>query len=308
MNKENLKIIITSVDKEEYYDQFMYSDENDINVNNSDYGFLILFRDEEFKKIQPPTLLVNIKKIMESNLPDSNIIFTFMYDGINIDQLTLMGLLHIDFTLGTNNEALSPMIYLPSDQLTQVAQRVLSDESSDDSRFKMPKEKKYKPVNPLSNNDIPAIMRDIYDVDISDGKGKGKKKRRKKGSKYKNHSFDYSSSRVLRATKNPKKSFKKHGIIICNSKKAIHKDEDIIKDFLKDFIPGNSSFKKDLRKKLLRRWMSSYVINKKQATRIKKKYNKAINKSIKDQKVQQVVNMTRKILTVPIDNWSDPSK
>ena len=68
--------------------------------------------------------------------------------------------------------------------------------------------------------------------------------------------------KILKNDKNPKRSYKRHGVIICNDKKSRKNDEAIIKEFLKDFIPGDSEWIKSFRHDILKRWMKMYSISK----------------------------------------------
>ena len=120
----------------------------------------------------------------------------------------------------------------------------------------------------------------------------------------------YGSSRVLKnASKNPKKQFKRHGIIVADDKSAIKKDEKIIKAFLKDFIPGNSSWIKEYREEVLSRWMRMYVIPKKLLKKLEKKqHGKNSKKGSSSNKItkENAMNFTRKLLGN--DSWNNPNK
>jgi hypothetical protein len=99
----------------------------------------------------------------------------------------------------------------------------------------------------------------------------------------------YPSSKILKSAKHAKKDIKNHGIII-QSGKSRDKDEEIIRSFLKDFIPGKSNWIKSYRKIILKRWMNQYAITKKAA----KKYEKQ----------SQLVKKTNRKGTVSIDTAS----
>lgn len=308
----SLKLIITPNNYKNKYDGALYSTESKINVNKIDNVYIILFSDYDFKKKSPSVTLNNIKEIISSNLKDCEVVFSIDYEGNNLDQTTLLGLLKVDDDLSADPKILYPLIYNSSDNLIMTAQKLLSENSKSS-------ENEVKNINMmnrfLEDFDEDDEEEDVDDEDIEDimsslyGFSPSKKKKKYKNNfKYKRKKISYNSSRVLKAASNPRKSFNRHGIIICNNKKAIRKDEEIIKDFLKDFIPGNSKFKKKFRKELLKRWVSLYVISKKKANKMKKYYNKSTSNAIKQQKAEQVIDFTRKMLSVPINNWNDPNK
>jgi len=147
-------------------------------------------------------------------------------------------------------------------------------------------------------------MQDFEDEDDSVfGKNKKRKKRKSLRSDKKKH---YSSSKLIKI-KDAKKSYNRHGVIVSSKKSIIERDENVIKDFLKDFIPGNG-WKKDLRKDLLERWMSVFVITKKQLKRIEKREKERKESNDKYKKARKVINVAGRLISTPIDHWNDPSR
>lgn len=119
----------------------------------------------------------------------------------------------------------------------------------------------------------------------------------------------YASSKALRSAKNPKRAYRRHGVIIVKDKSVIKSDIKIIKGFLKDFIPGNAGWKKNLRNELAERWVHVYAITSKELKRLEKKHRK-MRKSTSRPSIdtQRTLDLTRKIFNVPVDNWSNPNK
>jgi hypothetical protein len=98
-----------------------------------------------------------------------------------------------------------------------------------------------------------------------------------------NDNFQRTYSRIFVHADNNKKNIKNHGIIISSSKKDRRKDEEIIKAFLKEFIPGKAPWIKRYRSMVLDRWMRLYVISKKNAKRYKEEISK--KRSYKNRKI-----------------------
>lgn len=119
----------------------------------------------------------------------------------------------------------------------------------------------------------------------------------------------YGESRVVKDAKNPKKSYNRHGVVVC-SKDDIKKDEKILKEFLKDFIPGDANWKKDFRSDIVKRWIKMYAVTNKQLKQLEKQHRRARlakrNKSSID--TDRALEFTRKLFNTPIDRWNDPSK
>ena len=119
----------------------------------------------------------------------------------------------------------------------------------------------------------------------------------------------YGSSRVLKSLKNPKKDYKRHGIIVANDKSALKKDEKILREFLKDFIPGKAGWIKDYREDVLERFMRMYAVSKKTLKKLEKHHRKHKGSKGKDGKKiskESAMNFTRNILNR--DSWNNPNK
>lgn len=119
---------------------------------------------------------------------------------------------------------------------------------------------------------------------------------------------EYGRSRVFKNANNPKRSYTRHGIIIAADKGDINADIKIMKAFLKDFIPGNQEWKKKLRNDLLKRWISSYCVTKKEIKKLEKDYNKKRNQKKASIKTAKTLDFTKRLFTVPVDSWDNPNK
>lgn len=119
----------------------------------------------------------------------------------------------------------------------------------------------------------------------------------------------YGSSKVLKSAKKPKRQFKRHGLVIADSKSTLKKDEKIIKDFLKDFIPGKAGWIKEYREGILERWVKMYAITKKALKKLQKEHhNKYGRKNKNNNRItkENAMNFTRKFLSR--DSWNDPTR
>ena len=115
-------------------------------------------------------------------------------------------------------------------------------------------------------------------------------------------------SKVLRVSKNPKKSYNRHGIIVCSDKSAIRKDRETIKRFLKEFIPGQSEWKKALRRDLLSRWMKLYTVSNKKMRSLEREFRRANSKDRPRFDAERALEYSRRIFNIYDDNWSNPNK
>lgn len=143
----------------------------------------------------------------------------------------------------------------------------------------------------LENNPIENItyaktrfIGDLYDVDKFDFEDFGKYiKRIKKPKKIKSKddfsiSFPKKSKKVSasKLVLKGKKSIKRHNIIVGSYKNAMRHDVEVIKDFLKEFIPYKDSWARKYRKEILRRWISSFIISNKTARKLQKRQKEKI--------------------------------
>lgn len=119
------------------------------------------------------------------------------------------------------------------------------------------------------------------------------------------------TSRCVRASKKPKKSYNRHGLLVVSSKKAIEKDERTVKAFLKDFIPGDEKWKKDFRKDLLKRWMRVYVISDGKLKKLEKEYQKKKNpprKNRSSKNLEKFANNMSSAITRYSNDFYNPKK
>ena len=115
-------------------------------------------------------------------------------------------------------------------------------------------------------------------------------------------------SKVFRDAKNAKRAYNRHGVIICNDKDAKKRDEKILKEFLKDFFPGDSNWIKEFRHDVLKRWMKMYFVTKKDLKELEKTHRKAQNAKRNHVKTEKTLDFARRVFNVPVDRWNDPSK
>ena len=113
-------------------------------------------------------------------------------------------------------------------------------------------------------------------------------------------------SRIIKTSKHAKRDIKRHGILI-ESGKARDKDMEIIKSFLKDFIPGKSNWIKSYRKAVLKRWMNHYAITKKMAKQFDK-YSKETQKDKKASFKSSAVSKATRGLLKHYNAFYDTSK
>lgn len=151
-------------------------------------------------------------------------------------------------------------------------------------------------------SDIESMM-----TSITKNVGKGKSNKKKK-----DINPTYPSSRVLKASKDPKKQYHRHGVIIFKDKDTEKKDEKILKAFLKDFIPGDARWKKELRSDLIERWMASYAISQKRIKKLEKNQKLQLSKEKQKECTKKAFEilkgLNRGIQGRNSDVWNNPNK
>lgn len=297
-----------------------------INVTSDGSSYLVVFWDEDISQVDPKVIAVNVASLFMDSLKGYDVKLSIHYfkgpikdDDIPNSFFESIINLHNEFTRNFSDldNGVSKFHYIPSSSIDNAYREYVSRTSIPDGFKdiqKKPSVKKDYPVTwmngigipGIDSDDIPTSEDDVFSMfDILDEyePPKNKSKKSKKKSK-----ISYGRSRVLRAANNPKRAYRRHGVIVCTEKDAIKKDEKVIKEFLKDFIPGDAEWKKDFRKDLLKRWMNLYVITKKQLKYFEKNMHKQVVRNRTNANVERTLNITRQLFNVPIDQWNNPNK
>jgi len=307
MNRENLKlVVIPSGVQNSFVDDYtpeldgkVFSTMTDIKVNKVPDGYSILYYSDDIKNMDMNILSNNIIKLFLQNVPDTIIDFKieYFYDISNYDE----GYTEID--LGTVNNLLTlearffnmsqdpngVFKYVKSNSMIKLVNSVINHykEIDDDN----------DPVRDYFESlGIVDTDEDDDDTDIIGYKNKSKPKK------------SYPQSKILKESKNAKRAYNRHGVIICNDKKARKQDEKIIKEFLKDFIPGDADWKKEFRHDILKRWMKMYSISKSDLKELEKAHNKARKSKDFDTKVEKTLEFTSRLFNRTGDHWNDPNR
>jgi len=148
----------------------------------------------------------------------------------------------------------------------------------------------------------PEDIGGLLNMIVRDGSRSNRKKKKYKA--------DYGESEVLHETKNAKRCYNRHGVMVCSDKDALKHDQKVIKEFLKDFVPGTAEWKKDFRRDLMKRWMQMYVISKKQLKHLQKKHQKSKGKKRGGIDADKVLDFTRRAFNVSANSsaWNDPNR
>jgi hypothetical protein len=270
-------------------------DELLVNKVGDDYS--IIYNDEVFASLDIHSFVENLSGIFNSNLPGVTIDVMIYYWYYNTPELFSdecgKAILEMSDYLGDCHH--SNIAY----EISQVVDHLYQcyDQESDEFDFTDYDDDCEDPDDEeCEEGDELASALDEY-FDIESAKSKKMKS-------------SYGSSRVLKSSKNPKKSYKRHGLIVSNNKSAKKKDEKMIRSFLKDFLPGKESWKKDFREELLKRWMKTYAISKKVLGKLEKQHRSQRQKGSKGNKItkQNAMNFTRKLLLTSGDSWNDPNR
>lgn len=308
MNRVNvmLHIIPSGVkpdDLEDYNpvrDGKVLSNPNEIKVNKVHDGYSIIYNTEMFKRLDQGLFSFNVKRLFETNLPGTGVDIGIFYhcdvddDDVEFDVSAAEKMFELERYFIANKT--DTFLYHRTRSIVKVYDYYQEIDEPDDQFEKL------FGFDPFDDDD------DDEDIDPNDpfaymmrshGKGKSKK----------NNSFDsYGRSRVLKNAKNPKRAYHRHGVLVARDKDDLRKDEKILKAFLKEFIPGNSDWRKDLRRDVLDRWMRMYALSKKNINRLEREYRKSNDGKRRKAEAEKALDFTRKLFNVPIDRWNDPTK
>lgn len=256
------EIAISEIDG---YDESMYgksfSNLNEICVNQVTNGYTILYNDNIFSRLNVSIFGDHLVQLFTKNLPNTTVeleIYYFYMGSYFYDQCGIAILQLDDYLSEWDYDNIE---YNTSESVTFL----LSHYDDEDEEFYINEGTEIESDNDVQDDDE---YEDPFDF------GTLSYKKRKKNMKKKSYGY----SRVLKASKGVKKNVKRHGIIVSSDRDARKRDEKILQSFLKDFIPGKSSWIKEYRAAILERWMDMYVISKKVAKRMSKEHKASSNK------------------------------
>lgn len=287
------------------------SNSNEIKVNKKSNKYTILYTSNIFKSLNIETFGKNMIELLLKNLPNTILDVTILYhyrledDDEEFDTKTAEKIFMLDKYFLSMNKRITHLSYHRTSlflDLIDTYNVYINNENEEDDN----EENMIMSENDWINKFIGNVDdEDDEDADINDILSilAGKSNKSKKGSK-----DYYGRSKVIKNANNPKKSINRHGVVIADSKDDITRDEKIIKEFLKDFIPGNQEWKKDFRHDVLKRWVSMYCVSKKNLKKLEKNHRKQRMHYSRQYDSSKALDFTRRLLSVPMDHWSDPNK
>lgn len=304
MDKVNVSIHIIPSDQEsqmalESYnpkrDGRIQSSVSEIKVNRCINGYSIVFIDEVFEELNPAQFVASMISLFNKNLHNTMLSVTmqYHYDDESFDEDTAEAVIRMDdmmlrvmdsgqvLTFGYNGTVNIDEVFKDWKDATE-GDSDGSDDDDDDGLF--------------DSDDPLGFFLDRND-DEDDEKP------------HRHHKYDYPHSRVWREAKNPKRAIRRHGVLIAASKGDLKKDEKILKEFLKEFLPGNAEWKREFRSDVAKRWMQMFAISKKQLKHLERQHRKAkARKNKKSSNTEKALDFTRRLFSVPVDHWSDPNR
>jgi len=278
------------------------STENQIKALKVTDGYSVVFDDDVFVEISLAKLMSSIVQVFASNIKNSIFDFRLMYhyEGATdtyFDFDTAKHVLDLDDMMCKIRDAKSIPVFMYT--RTDNMQEVYTDfrnEVEDNTP---------EPISRLFDDDDNDEDEDNEDSLFASLLGiDDKDKKEKKSKKDKEY---YGRSRVWKNCRNPKKQINRHGVMIAD-KSDLKKDEKIIKSFLKDFLPGGASWKKEFRSDVLERWMNMYAISKKHLKELEKAHRRRRPAKRRSSTTDKILNFSEKLLAVPVDRWADPTK
>ena len=306
------------------------SNVSEIKVNKSINGYSIIYDTNTFINIDNDILRKAIINIFEKNLNDVNLNFKIecfvqVTPGIETDLTKKVIALSNLFTemykyiIDNDYKFSNGMIfnYEISESLKQLALLLMNkiNNKADDELSYYRNEEDIEDDD-YDDEDFEEEDDDDDDEDDEEILGslddilRGKRKKNNSNKKKSTTKKTYGTSIVMKETKNPKKNYNRHGVMICD-KDSIKKDEKILKAFLKDFMPGNQDWKKDFRDDVLKRWIQMYVVTKKQKNKLEKQHRKLKARkryTTTNADTRKALEFTQRLFNTPIDRWNDPSR
>ena len=246
-----------------------------INSNKIGDQYSVLYTKSEFMEIDPARFVASVINVFKKNIPNAKLVF----------------ILEI---LKTKSEELGDVELL--DRMTEISKLfndVIISGRVENVEF-IPGDDFTEDVDYLSNYDSEEY--DDEEDEDEDGEDEEDSLERIMG------------TYGVKTKDKSKKEFHRHGVIVADSKSDVEKDLKTIKEFLKDFIPGKQSWKKEIRKELAQRWVRLYTVTKKQLKSLEHDARKNVSNKRKSKTTKQALKFTKKLFTVPIDSWSDPNK
>jgi hypothetical protein len=276
-------------------------------IKNAKDSYSIIYNDDVFTKLSPALFLTNMIKIFSAHIEDPQLNLSLYYDFRTEDEILFDAdatesilKLHVLCEEVMEANKVPSLNYIKSDNIDHLIEIM---ESVDDNEDDDEEEDPYNMFDDLDEDDndlysdlLGTYAKNIYGSDH-------KKKHKKKSGTY------YGVSKVWRNANNPKRSINRHGILIASDKDDLEKDEKILKEFLKDFLPGKQNWKKEFRKDVLKRWMKMYAVSKKTMHRLDKEHRKSQQKKSKSHiDTDRALYFTRRLFNVPLSSWDDPNK
>ena len=296
---------------------------DEIKVNKTPSGYSVVYPDDIINEIDNGVFVSKLILLLMDNLTGIiSIDLRYHYIDIN-DEWHLNGdsvitLLKINDIIEQLPDVISKdgvdhsIKYTCSKDITELKLFVTMNDDEDDES---PDEESDTIKNLIDEDDdfevdenVVSILSSIIgDIDLSTDK-KSDKSKKSKDKYFTVEKSKTPKSRVFKEAKNPKKEIKRHGVIITHDKEDLEKDRKIIKEFLKEFIPGKQEWVKEFRSELLCRWMKMYTIKIKDLKKIEKMQRDKKKDKERRKKNKKILDFTRNMFNVPISSWDDPNK
>jgi len=296
-----------------------FSTRDEIIPETTATGYVILYQISDFEQLDKEEFIATLAELFAVNRPNVDIVISIDVNGSTADgrffdeafdlantlqelepvNLEIVHCIYDDF--GREDEDDDEDTDDDDDECDGVCRRCSDSTCENHPRYNLDDDEEPYPRSTRSSGPFTgfrSFVQDEYDEDDDDERPRSRKKKKVKK--------DYGASRSIKAAKHPKRDVKRHNIVIT-TKKNFDRDEKIVREFLRDFIPGKAGWVKDYRKEVLDRWMRAFVIKEKVAKRRKEEWQEKQRSKVTKDRVKTVRSITDTI-TRAYNPFYDPKK
>jgi len=281
-----------------------------IKPNSVDDGYCVLYHITEFTSTDKRLFVQTISSMFADNLPDSFIDVSIDINGNPLDARFFVETIELKKAFDEINPKNMEVVHLLHDQPDESEAEDDDEDEDDDSDYDDTDDDTDENEDDDDSDFESKLIHDVMDSRW-DGSFQGfamhglelesecDRCPRSKGR-------DWQRSYCMRNSKNMKRNFKRHNIIIV-SKRDYKRDKKTLNSILRWWLSNKEGFHSRYREEVLERWMAAFAITEKQAERLREQHKKAErSKSIK-RKANKVKSIAR-VVGSSYSAFYDPNK